>query len=54
MSRTKLRAQAAVYLELYLYTRDRFSMSRAELRAQAAVCHKEQGQEDRLMARGGW
>ena len=40
MSRTELRAQAAVYLqtlELYLYTQDGFSMSRADLRAQAAV-----------------
>ena len=37
MSRTELRAQAAVYLEHDLYTRDHFSMSRTELRAQAAV-----------------
>ena len=29
---------AAVCLDLYLYTQDRFSMSRTELRAQAAVC----------------
>ena len=40
MSHTEIRAQAAVYLqtlELYLYTQDGFSMSRADLRAQAAV-----------------
>ncbi len=34
MSRTELRAQAAVHLELYLYTRDHFPMTRTELRAQ--------------------
>ena len=34
---TQLQAQAAVYLELYLYTRDHFSMSRTELQEQAAV-----------------
>ena len=34
MSRTELRAQAAVHLELYLYARDHLSMSRTELRAQ--------------------
>ena len=37
MSRTELRAQGAVHLDLYLYARDHFSMSRTELRAQAAV-----------------
>ena len=37
MSRTELRAQAAVYLEHDLYTRDHFSMSHTELLAQAAV-----------------
>ena len=40
MGHTELRAQAAVYLEtleLYLYTADHFSMSRTDLRAQAAV-----------------
>ena len=36
-SATQLQGKAAVYLELYLYTRDHFSMSRTELRAQAAV-----------------
>ena len=41
MSRTEVRAQAAVYLEPDLYTRNHFSMSRTELRAQAVVYREE-------------
>ena len=52
MSCTELRAQAADYLELYLYTRDRFSMSRTDLRARAAVYNEEPRQEDHYGA--GW
>ena len=55
MSRTELRAQAAVYLEHDLYTRDHFSMSRTELRAQAAVSimHEERDKKT-TRARGDW
>ena len=41
MSRTEVRAQAAVYLEPDLYTRNHFSVSRTELRAQAVVYREE-------------
>ena len=53
MSRTELRAQAAVYLEHDLYTRDHFSMSRTELRAQAAAYHEERDKKT-TRARGDW
>ena len=48
MSSTEFWAQAADYLvlELYLYTRDRFSISRTELRARAAAYHEEPRQEE--------
>ena len=53
MSRTELRAQAAVYLEHDLYTRDHFSMSCTELRAQAAAYHEERDKKT-TRARGDW
>ena len=53
MSRTELRAQAAVYLEHDLYTRDHFSMSRTELQAQAAAYHEERDKKT-TRARGDW
>ena len=51
MSRTELRAQAAVYLELCLYTRDRsfVTLSRTELWAQASsITRIESGHEIRI------
>ena len=47
MSCTELRAQAADYPELYLYTRDRFSMSRTDLRASGASRSLSRGAETR-------
>ena len=41
LSRTEVWAQAAVYLEPDLYTRNHFSVSRTELRAQAVVYREE-------------
>ena len=52
-SATPLQAQAAVYLEHDLYTRDHFSMSRTELRAQAAAYHEERDKKT-TRARGDW